>query len=155
MNGIGTLTTAPNTPPGAKALGRIFGAISPKILYLAIYRPYRPLGGLFLFFHNNYTPLQAARPRAALGAIVTGSTPRQLVLIVMNGIGTLTTAPNTPPGAKALGRIFGAISPKILYLAIYRPYRPLGGLFLFFHNNKAARYKLYRKIQFAPIPETP
>ena len=54
----------------------------------------------------------------------------------MNGIGTLTTAPNTPPGAKALGRIFGAISPKILYLAIYRPYRPPRGLFLFFHNNK-------------------
>ena len=52
MNGIGTLTTAPNTPPGAKALGRIFGAISPKILYLAIYRPYRPPRGLFLFFHN-------------------------------------------------------------------------------------------------------
>ena len=71
MNGIGPLTTAPNTPPGAKALDRIFGAISSKILYLAIYRPYRPPRGLFLFFHNNYTPLQAARPRAALGAIVT------------------------------------------------------------------------------------
>ena len=80
MNGIGTLITTLNTPPGAKALGRIFEAISPKILYLAIYRPYRPPRGLFLFFHNNYTPLQAARPRAALGAIVTGSTPRQLVL---------------------------------------------------------------------------
>ena len=53
MNRIGTLTIALNTPPRAKALGRIFGAISPKILYLAIYRPYRPPRGLFLFFHNS------------------------------------------------------------------------------------------------------
>ena len=60
----------------------------------------------------------------------------------MNGIGILTTAPNTPPRAKALGRIFGAISPKILYLAIYRPYRPPRGLFLFFHNNKFYKKKV-------------
>ena len=99
MNGIGTLTTAPNTPPGAKALGRIFGAISPKILYLAIYRPYRPPRGLFLFFHNNYTPLQAARPRAALGAIVTGSTPRQLVLGLLLGIKTARSRGHLGPGA--------------------------------------------------------